>query len=80
MGRLINTDDLKRVFGFCRALWYSDDEPKLYEHLVETIIDNCPTAKQPECEYMKALHELEDKVASLESEIRDFYYEKSNER
>ena len=69
MGKIIDTDVLLRQLHLCKALWYTDDEKTIPEHTIARLIETCPAYQPPECEYLKALHELEAKVDNLRSEI-----------
>lgn len=69
MGKIIDTDVLLQHLHLCKAMWYTDDEKTIPEHTIAKLIETCPAYQPPECEYLKALHELEAKVDDLRSEI-----------
>ena len=69
MGKIIDADMLLKRLKPCKALWYTEDEKVIPEHAIATLIETCPPYQPPECEYLKALHELEAKVNDLRSEI-----------
>ena len=69
MGKIIDADMLLKRLKPCKALWYTEDEKVIPEHTIATLIETCPPYQPPECEYLKALHELEAKVDNLRSEI-----------